>query len=89
LVYVLPVIQQQPINMATHRCTFCNATEAAGCKICKSAAYCSEKCKKVNERLHNMLCDEFSKFTTKNPRPSDNAFLAIRLAPESGVPRLV
>ncbi|KAH8769640.1 hypothetical protein F5882DRAFT_256156, partial [Hyaloscypha sp. PMI_1271] len=71
------------------RCTVCNINNAAECSVCKSAAYCSEKCKKEDERLHLMVCKQFATFVDKNPRPSEKAFTAIKLEPESKVPELV
>jgi hypothetical protein len=71
------------------RCTVCNARNATECSVCKSAAYCSERCKNDDERLHLLVCKQFAAFVDKNPRPSEKAFIAIKLEPESKVPELV
>jgi hypothetical protein len=36
-----------------------------------------------------MVCGKFTKFATLHPRPSDEAFLAIKLDTNSYVPKLV
>jgi hypothetical protein len=36
-----------------------------------------------------MVCKQFATFVDKNPRPSEKAFIAIKLAPDSKVPELV
>jgi len=59
------------------RCAVCNAGDAKSCSTCESIAYCSAECKKDDERIHGILCEDLPAFLAKFPRPIPKATLAI------------
>ncbi len=75
--------------MSPPKCTVRSKANATECATCRSAAYCSPHCRKEDDRLHSMICEQFTNFKSTNPLPSDMAFLIIRLLPESTTLKLV
>ncbi|KAG4422327.1 hypothetical protein IFR04_004479 [Cadophora malorum] len=73
--------------MTLNKCTICDKETANKCAKCKSAAYCSQECQKLDFPLHKLLCSKMSTFLEHNPRPTD-AVLALLFPVESMNPEL-
>jgi hypothetical protein len=79
--------------MAPTKCTWCdrspqpNEPEFKPCSSCKSAHYCSERCRSRDEKYHKLLCDQYLNFM--ETRPHYNHKLAILLPEHQEQPRLI
>ncbi len=61
--------------MENTQCCVCNKHGATACSTCNSASYCSDSCKKDDERTHTLLCASFAAFN--ETRPTKTAVLAL------------
>jgi hypothetical protein len=57
--------------MALEKCTICSKSTKNKCSRCKSAAYCSQRCQKLDLPLHKLLCSKYQDFLTTRPDPTD------------------
>ncbi|KAH7312075.1 hypothetical protein BKA65DRAFT_574818 [Rhexocercosporidium sp. MPI-PUGE-AT-0058] len=57
--------------MTDKKCIICNKDTTCKCGTCKSAAYCSFECQKLDIPLHKILCTKLVDFLKNNPRPAD------------------
>jgi hypothetical protein len=69
-------------------CTVCDKDNARLCARCKSAAYCSEICQKVDWRTHKLLCAAFSEFDVSG-RPTVNHVRAVLFPVDKKTPQLI
>jgi hypothetical protein len=55
--------------MILKECTICGAPTSTICKGCKSAAYCSRRCQRIDLGLHKVFCKNFQDFLKTRPEP--------------------
>ncbi|KAH9213754.1 hypothetical protein DL95DRAFT_505104 [Leptodontidium sp. 2 PMI_412] len=83
----------QSTKMTLNKCTICNKKTTTKCAKCKSAAYCSAECQKIDFPLHKLICCKLVYFTENNPRPADEYLsthkLGILFPVESTSPELI
>jgi hypothetical protein len=53
------------------KCTICRKSTKNKCSRCKSAAYCSRRCQKLDLPLHKLLCSKYQDFLKTRPDPTD------------------
>ncbi|KAK0103241.1 hypothetical protein ONS95_005275 [Cadophora gregata] len=72
--------------MATPTCSVCNSSNTKFCSTCRSSAYCSPACQKLDWPLHKTICKAF---TSLPARPSPSHKLAILFPVDSKDPTLI
>ncbi|KAE9365569.1 hypothetical protein N431DRAFT_518976 [Stipitochalara longipes BDJ] len=56
--------------MAQGKCIICGTATKNKCSRCKSAAYCSRACQKIDLPLHKLLCSQYQAFLKTRPAPN-------------------
>ncbi|KAI0152844.1 hypothetical protein GGR57DRAFT_513428 [Xylariaceae sp. FL1272] len=73
---------------APYSCLICEKPADKKCGRCKSSAYCSARCQKLDFGIHKLLCQQFADFDDAS-RPTQDHIRAILFPVDQKAPKLV